>query len=332
MAALVSGDGQGGGGGGSAVREERTMGLGFELDQFVSPPPDVFICPVCMLVLNSPTGCENGHVFCRSCLFEYLNRKKECPTCCVAINRNHVQRNLVVENMISELMVRCEHRVSGCAWEGRLIDSGSHKDSCDFKLVDCPLFSSADGCCADCPGQVRRCDTVSHLTHPDVIGRLQLLLTRSNERAAAEATRIAELSSIVSARETTILALRGQVETQQQQIQQLTDRVEAARRSAVSASTSVSDERMSPTVIATIKRAIVRAINRGAPMYNAGDISGCANLYQITAQECIREGARSLAQARLEEALETCDMIERSDDEKAWALRRAFDAILDAYP
>lgn len=85
--------------------------------------------------------------------------------------------------------------------------------------------------------------------------------------------------------------------------------------------------------ITTIRRAIVGAINIGAPLYNEGNIRGCAQLYETTTKTCMETVGDSpgLAHSEFTSALEFCELDSPTDDEKAWKLRRAFDAILEHY-
>lgn len=78
--------------------------------------------------------------------------------------------------------------------------------------------------------------------------------------------------------------------------------------------------------IRAISSAIVAAINQGAPIYNTGNIAECARLYRETAKKILNDGATGFPAERLREALE---FTEGTADEQAWALRHAFDAILD---
>ena len=44
---------------------------GFD-EMFVPPPPDVYECPICLLVLNQPMQTVCGHRFCKGCIFKVL--------------------------------------------------------------------------------------------------------------------------------------------------------------------------------------------------------------------------------------------------------------------
>ena len=72
------------------------------------------------------------------------------------------------------------------------------------------------------------------------------------------------------------------------------------------------------------------AIAKGAPTYNKGDHRGCYEIYKHVAQAYLQN--RRLAASDgdlLKRALNEASMA-RSNSDKAWAMRRAFDMILGA--
>lgn len=76
--------------------------------------------------------------------------------------------------------------------------------------------------------------------------------------------------------------------------------------------------------------ALAKAIRAGAPLYNAGNIEGCVKVYEAAAQRICDEhktDARSIV-AALRVGLTRAATLELTD-QKAWALRDAFDGVLD---
>jgi len=72
------------------------------------------------------------------------------------------------------------------------------------------------------------------------------------------------------------------------------------------------------------------AINRGAPLFNAGQYAGCASVYEVATESLIGFGRRSLEPAvlrRFEQGAAEADTEDAWFD-KAWAYRRAFDDVL----
>jgi hypothetical protein len=82
-----------------------------------------------------------------------------------------------------------------------------------------------------------------------------------------------------------------------------------------------------------MQRVIEEAITVGAPRYNRGDIAGCARLYLATALTLVNaqfsRGFPGHARAldTLKKGLTEAQMLTTIDD-RAWALRHAFDRIL----
>ncbi|MGB0591831.1 MAG: CIA30 family protein [Myxococcota bacterium] len=89
------------------------------------------------------------------------------------------------------------------------------------------------------------------------------------------------------------------------------------------------DTRTSPKVRATL----IKAIERGVPVFNAGDPKGCAAIYGEVLQQLVGQGllgprawAHQVSRAALTRATS------QSDTDAAWTLRRAIDAILRSLP
>eukprot|EP00854_Cymbomonas_tetramitiformis_P000743 gene743-1211_t len=80
-----------------------------------------------------------------------------------------------------------------------------------------------------------------------------------------------------------------------------------------------------------MQAALKEAIQKGAPLYNSGDTTGCWRLYSQTAEFLVEGGlATGCAKKRLQGAIEegrSAGLQGRSSD-AAWALRNAFDEIL----
>jgi hypothetical protein len=75
-----------------------------------------------------------------------------------------------------------------------------------------------------------------------------------------------------------------------------------------------------------MENALEEAIKKGAPMYNKGNIKGCADLYMKTAASVL-SGASGAEKQRLKDGLQEARSSSSSKD-AAWALRHAFDDIL----
>lgn len=83
----------------------------------------------------------------------------------------------------------------------------------------------------------------------------------------------------------------------------------------------------------SIVGAIIAAINRGSQMYNSGNIAGCADLYTVVAVQLLSATApddvTGYPRTVLTTAVNDASSAQRTFDEQAWVLRKAFDAVLE---
>jgi serine protease Do len=80
----------------------------------------------------------------------------------------------------------------------------------------------------------------------------------------------------------------------------------------------------------TILMQVQDAIDNGVPLYNGGDPEACFRVYEGTALRLVRELPEACKGGRtaLEDGIKRASTIESYDD-KAWAMRDAFDGLLD---
>ena len=89
-------------------------------------------------------------------------------------------------------------------------------------------------------------------------------------------------------------------------------------------------ERCPLASLEAIASALAHAIRVGAPVYNRGDVEGCARIYAETAERLVRERADCPGpRAALEDGLAQARALE-DPDERAWSLRDTFDGLLIA--
>lgn len=78
-----------------------------------------------------------------------------------------------------------------------------------------------------------------------------------------------------------------------------------------------------------VQKTLVEAINRGVPLFNAGDHEACRQIYQQVLEDAVAEGQlgrRSWSHRMVQDALLLSR--EQSSNEAAWILRRAIDGVL----
>lgn len=81
--------------------------------------------------------------------------------------------------------------------------------------------------------------------------------------------------------------------------------------------------------IAAIVQHIDEAIRSGAPLYNAGNREGCFRVYEGTALKIHREVPCAGVRSAFESSIQHASSL-GTYGEQAWALRDAFDGMLDA--
>lgn len=87
--------------------------------------------------------------------------------------------------------------------------------------------------------------------------------------------------------------------------------------------------RPAPMSAHDIRAAIHAAIDKGVPLFNAGDAAACAEIYHETALSLTRQGAGAVSDLARQQLSAAVEATYPSDSKRAWALREAFDTVLD---
>eukprot|EP00929_Paragymnodinium_shiwhaense_P097847 TRINITY_DN59445_c0_g1_i1.p1 TRINITY_DN59445_c0_g1~~TRINITY_DN59445_c0_g1_i1.p1 ORF type:complete len:324 (+),score=41.61 TRINITY_DN59445_c0_g1_i1:80-1051(+) len=94
-------------------------------------------CPICTEVFDDPVysgGHPCQHVYCRSCIGQALQRRRQCPTCRAPLRQQNLQPHAIIRSLLDELQVRCEARQ--CSWTGRQDSYTAHLQECPVKLLE----------------------------------------------------------------------------------------------------------------------------------------------------------------------------------------------------
>ena len=99
--------------------------------------PDVFQCPICVLVprdVYQASCC--GKMFCKSCLDELKRTSTNytCPNCREDLT-NNCFKDSNMNRIIRHLLIYCINKK--CRWEGSLQDIDNHLSKCPFQTVEC---------------------------------------------------------------------------------------------------------------------------------------------------------------------------------------------------
>lgn len=108
-------------------------------DELLSPADPNLICPICLKLLSHPSRTPCGHIFCTSCLQEWLPQKAQCPECRSPVCSKDVSTDRFAERLVANLQGFCQFRKKGCQWVGSRGDMNSHLSrDCQCVTVSCP--------------------------------------------------------------------------------------------------------------------------------------------------------------------------------------------------
>ncbi|XP_029934514.1 RING finger protein 151, partial [Myripristis murdjan] len=109
---------------------------GYDVDVFVERPGSDMLCTICRLVLRCPVRTACSHVFCKSCILEWIKRQETCPCCRRLISVSHMVVLLRLNKAISHLKVKCQN--TGCSATFPLSEQHLHSSCCPFQKFPCP--------------------------------------------------------------------------------------------------------------------------------------------------------------------------------------------------
>lgn len=105
--------------------------MGIDKKRFVIEPFEELTCAMCMAVLVDPLMCPDEHVFCRTCITDWIKIKATCP-----VNQSKlVESQLrpppkVLIAMIGDLKIRCDFVDNGCTEIVKLSQLPDHVANC----------------------------------------------------------------------------------------------------------------------------------------------------------------------------------------------------------
>ncbi len=149
--------------------DEELVEVSYSETEFTCVLADQFKCSICFGVLNNPHQCKNGHCACLSCLQKSMKYFNCCPTCKIRLDKNSISKNLMLNQLILNMEVKCTGSDSNtgqyCFWKGRLESRPRHVIICPFlRDVECPFYREGN-CIASCYGHTTRAGILIHLEH-----------------------------------------------------------------------------------------------------------------------------------------------------------------------
>uniref|UniRef100_UPI003AAC1286 RING finger protein 151 n=1 Tax=Centroberyx gerrardi TaxID=166262 RepID=UPI003AAC1286 len=123
--------------------QERLSG-GYDVDLFVERPDGDVLCTICRSVLRCPVRATCSHVFCKSCILEWIKRQETCPCCRRPISTSLLVVMCKLNKAISRLKVKCQN--AGCSATFPLSGEFLHRSSCLFQKLPAPSGSPDSSC------------------------------------------------------------------------------------------------------------------------------------------------------------------------------------------
>jgi hypothetical protein len=121
-------------------------------------------CPICLDVKRGCNifQCKNGHIACEEC----YKKLRSCPSRRFALTKAGI-RNLLMEKLIVNLPLECQHLETGCSFETTEgnEDLRNHESKCLFRPVPCPHTA--------CDRKVPLAQLESHVISQHKAGRME---------------------------------------------------------------------------------------------------------------------------------------------------------------
>lgn len=151
--------------------------MGFEIARFTEKVDEELICTICGGVLQDAVAagpCE--HVFCKSCITQWLSRQSTCPVDRGGLTTQQLQPvPRIVRNMLARLEIRCENVQHGCTSTMKL-------DILDGHLLDCEFNPQKPVLCDKCDIEIPKDKLLTHSCIREVKKRFMDLIESYKKR------------------------------------------------------------------------------------------------------------------------------------------------------
>jgi len=111
--------------------------MGYDVDRFLSHPPDVLVCVICSQVAEKPVvGCADDDLFCLECLEEWLKVSSVCPVDRQALTSDDVKpASRLVTRILMSLPIKCTNYKYGCDFVSTVEDEAAHTKECEVEVM-----------------------------------------------------------------------------------------------------------------------------------------------------------------------------------------------------
>ena len=95
--------------------------------------------PYSQYVIRQAVACNEGHLFCRTCLREWIkgHGHRNCPVGRQPLQASDVRGIITFDKVVDSLQVYCPRRTEGCNWTGALETISGHQQQCLHEPIQC---------------------------------------------------------------------------------------------------------------------------------------------------------------------------------------------------
>ena len=124
------------------VQYHKTMGANVvsSADDLILNPKSLvpqLRCPICRTMCKTPMQSPTGHLFCKSCITDALERSQKCPVTGEPLTLDEMKpiekSNKILHKIWGDVPMRCQYHVHGCNWTGEQMLVKNHEKKCTFK-------------------------------------------------------------------------------------------------------------------------------------------------------------------------------------------------------
>ena len=105
--------------------------MGHDVRDYVGVVDDVYLCRICLQVLDNAVNTPCGHTFCKACILRSLTNDKKCPLDRKPLKQNDLNAVIALETLLAKLPIKCQYRQNGCQFSSSRSKMSAHESSCE---------------------------------------------------------------------------------------------------------------------------------------------------------------------------------------------------------
>lgn len=83
--------------------------MGYEITRFIGRIDEEFLCSICTMVLQNPVQSSCEHMFCDSCIKDWLLLDQRCPEDRLPLKFDQLKTpGRVIRNLLNKLNIKCD--------------------------------------------------------------------------------------------------------------------------------------------------------------------------------------------------------------------------------